>query len=215
MDCDLYSIFIFDCDGVLIDSNNLKLEAAERILSDYPKEVVNAFIGHFRKSFGRSRYDLFREFIEDFLEKPLEQDLYDGLIAAYGEKCTELYLKSPVIEGVGAFLLKHKDKHLYVASGGVESELKSVLSSRGMDQYFNEIHGSPPSKKENVAAIVSKYPGARTLMLGDAHTDFEAAQASGIDFLFCSKYTTDPEGMNVLQKAHGFESVETLEGLLG
>ena len=186
MDCNDYSILIFDCDGVLIDSNNLKLEAAERILSDYPKEAVSGFIANFRKSFGRSRYDLFREFVEDFLEQPFDQNLYDGLIAAYGEKCSELYLKSPVIAGVEAFLSKNKGKTLYVASGGIESELKSVLSAHGL-----------------------------ALMLGDAHTDFEAAQANDIDFLFCSKYTTDAEGMNVLQEKHGFKSVDTLEGVLG
>lgn len=214
MDCDNYSILIFDCDGVLIDSNNLKLEAAEDILSDYPQEVVDRFIGHFRKSFGRSRYDLFREFIEDFLEEPFEQSLYDTLIDAYGKKCSELYLKSPVIEGVEAFLSENKGKTLYVASGGIESELKFVLSSRGLDHYFKEIYGSPPSKRENVAAIVKKHPGARALMLGDAHTDFEAAQANDIDFLFCSKYTTDVEGMTILHKEHGFRAVETLEGLL-
>ena len=215
MDCNDYSILIFDCDGVLIDSNNLKLEAAERILSDYPKEAVSGFIAHFRKSFGRSRYDLFREFVEDFLEQPFDQNLYDGLIAAYGEKCSELYLKSPVIAGVEAFLSKNKGKTLYVASGGIESELKSVLSAHGLDHYFTEIYGSPPSKRENIAAIVKKYPGEKALMLGDAHTDFEAAQANDIDFLFCSKYTTDAEGMNVLQEKHGFKSVETLEGVLG
>ena len=215
MDCDAYNILIFDCDGVLIDANNLKLEAAERILEGFPKSAVARFIAHFKKSFGRSRYDLFREFIENFLEKPFDQELYDKLIEAYGEKCSELYQKSPVIEGVEAFLAKHQDKYLYVASGGIDSELKSVLSSRGMGHYFSKICGSPPSKKENVANILKSHPGARALMVGDAHTDFEAAQASGIDFLFCSQYTTDASGMDALQKEYGFDSVENLGRLLG
>ena len=214
MDCNTYQVIIFDCDGVLIDANNLKLAAAERILEAYPKDAVAAFIDHFRRSFGRSRYDLFREFIEQFLKQPFDQELYDAFIEAYGEKCLELYKESPVIEGVSAFLEKYKDKDLYVASGGIESELKAVLHARGLGHYFNKIYGSPPSKKENVARIVADHPGVNALMVGDAHTDFEAAQASKIDFLFCSKYTTDGPGMEALQQQYGFHSVDTLERLL-
>jgi HAD superfamily hydrolase (TIGR01549 family) len=215
MDCNDYKVLIFDCDGVLIDSNELKLKAAASILSDYDATVVEAFVAHFRKSFGRSRYVLFREFIEEFLGQPFNQTLYDDLVASYGRQCAELYQNAPVIEGAKAFLEKHHGKHLYVASGGLEDELRSVLSSHGMMDYFDQVYGSPPSKKENVARIVRQHSGARALMLGDAHTDFEAAHASGVDFLFCSKYTTDEVTMKQLQNKYGFPSVETLERLLG
>jgi len=38
-----YSAVVFDCDGVIFDSNGLKTQAFRKVLSSYPNDVVDLF----------------------------------------------------------------------------------------------------------------------------------------------------------------------------
>ena len=56
---------IFDCDGVILDSNNFKTKLFKDVLGDYPSDEVESFSDFQKKSFGLSRYKLFEIFLKN------------------------------------------------------------------------------------------------------------------------------------------------------
>ena len=51
-----HKAIIFDCDGVIFDSNKLKITAFREVLSAYPKHLVNDFIKYHKEHGGISSY---------------------------------------------------------------------------------------------------------------------------------------------------------------
>jgi len=57
-----YDYLIFDCDGVILDSNRLKSQAFADALLDEPPERIKAFVRYHKQHGGISRYEKFRYF---------------------------------------------------------------------------------------------------------------------------------------------------------
>jgi len=150
MNIERYNSIILDCDGVIFDTNNLKLEAFRKVLCGFDDQVVNNFIKYFRENFGTSRYELTRVFIEDFLGFECSKELFDEILARYGDECLRLYQKASLTKGFLEFVDKYKNKRIFIASGGDETELKTVFKNRGLDCLFVDILGSPKKKAEIV-----------------------------------------------------------------
>jgi len=68
----------WDFDGVLINSNSIREMGFEKVLSDYPKEKVEALLQFHKANGGLSRYVKFRHFFENILgEKPTAEKLFN------------------------------------------------------------------------------------------------------------------------------------------
>ncbi|MFJ5431523.1 HAD family hydrolase [Pectobacterium actinidiae] len=188
-----YDVFIFDCDGVILDSNQLKLNAMENALGQYPVQYVQSCLDYFSKNFGRSRYLHVEHFLKNIIQcKPENyQNEYDDILNKYAGYCTLLYKEAEINTGFIEFIQQVKiDK--FVASGSDEDELRNVFSERGLDIYFSEIYGSPESKTNNVKKILER-GYTKALMFGDALGDLVAAEKNKIDFIFLSELSTAPD----------------------
>jgi phosphoglycolate phosphatase-like HAD superfamily hydrolase len=79
------------------------------------------------------------------------------------------------------------DEHipLYVASATPVAELKRIIEGRQITGYFKDIYGSPASKGENIAHIVTGggYDPQHVLMVGDALSDYQGAQQNSVPFI--------------------------------
>lgn len=184
-----FDTIILDCDGVIFNSNDLKIEAFRKAIAAYPSSTVSDFIVYFRNNFGTSRYHLARVFIEDFLKIDFDNDLYQEILQDYSKQCVHLYAHADLTEGLMDFLEQNITKKLFVASGSDQNELREVMRLRKLDNYFVDIFGSPKKKSDIVAGITVDYPQA--IMIGDAMSDFQAAQSSNIEFLFMAEYSTN------------------------
>jgi len=193
---DRYSCIILDCDGVIFDSNLLKLEAFKNIFIKYDIKLVDKFIEYFKNNFGTSRYSLVKIFIEDYLKVEFSEKLYHTLLKDYGKQCIELYNKANLTNSFIEFLKKNKDKKMYVASGSDELELNIVFRQRNISYYFEKVYGSPSKKKYLVKAICDKNKGKNVVMIGDAKADYLAAKENKIDFIFMSDYSVSDEMKN-------------------
>jgi len=191
MTLDKYETIILDCDGVIFDSNKLKVNAFRNTLRNYNEDIVNSFIEYFKNNFGTSRYYLIRIFIEEFLRQEFNEELYQKILDSYGKKCVLLYEKADITKHFFKFINKYKDKNLFVASGSAEDELREIFKIRKLDEYFVEIFGSPTKKNEIVKHILKENKNA--VMVGDAKSDMLAAKENNIDFIFMSGYSTNEE----------------------
>ncbi|QOR65474.1 HAD family hydrolase [Cytobacillus suaedae] len=190
-----YDVIIFDCDGVIIEINQLKCEAFGKAVEGYPPDIIEKFVDHCKKTFGVSRYVKFKEFLSDFAKEPVQEEKFNRLVNKYADICKEIYLNANITPGTEQLLseLFNQDKKLYVASGSDEEELNNVFTNRNLSKYFKGIYGSPKTKLECVTNILKGHPNKIAVFIGDAFSDMRTAKDLGIDFIYMSKYTVQSE----------------------
>jgi len=206
-----YDVLIFDCDGVILDSNRLKIEAMQIALvsSGYCNErQVIKCTEFFSANFGTSRFQHVRYFVDNILElsADVQTQAYDSILELYSAQCYELYLRAEVTPGF-LELIRGLSAPCYVASGSVEAELIKVFEARGLSQYFTGIYGAPTPKVDIVRVIRDKYPDASLLMVGDAVSDHKAALCSNIDFIFYAPFSNVTEKMLARADEYNFSVV--------
>ena len=178
---------IFDCDGVILQSNKLKSDAFGDVLRAHDPELVEKFVNWHRRTGGVSRFEKFAVFFRDMLDVPDWEDRTDVACQAFGDRVFNLLCDCPTIPGVKElleFFIK-RETPLCVNTGGAEQEIRSVFQHRGMSSYFSEIFGSPSTKLENMEKIKSlNLLKEGSVYFGDSELDFELAKAYGLEFIF-------------------------------
>ena len=173
---------VFDLDGVLIDSGrdianavNFTLETLG--LPKRPVEQIVSFIGPgaegiLRKSLGSAADSLIDQAL------PIYK-------ARYNEYCV---VETTVYPGIPAMLsqLKSAGKAMAVATNKMEAFTHRILDGLGISQYFDLIIGAesvtrrkPDPQAINLILASLQVPPEKTIVVGDATTDIQAAKAAG------------------------------------
>jgi phosphoglycolate phosphatase-like HAD superfamily hydrolase len=218
MDFDAFDLWIFDCDGVLLDSNEMKSQAFAAALAGYDAQAVTRFLAYQKTTFGMSRFHVMAAFFPEFLGRHAREGEVEAVLERFGRFCAENYPRQPVTSGTLDLLrqLNVRGKRAYIASGSEQTELRATLEQIGLADHFADIFGSPRSKTDLIGDILAIEAGAdpqRTLFLGDATADYRAAAHHGLSFLQVEAFAADPEGMRQLREKAGFPRVETLSDI--
>lgn len=177
---------IFDFDGVLVESVDVKTRAFAEMYRSYGGEIERAVISYHLEHGGRSRHEKFRHYEEQLLGQPLSSDREKKLADTFSRKVKEAVVDAPFVPGAYQFLLNYHEKlSLFVASGTPEEELKEIISRRDMSRFFVSIHGAPARKAEIIRNIceLNGFNSNFVLMVGDSRTDYEGAAAAGVSFI--------------------------------
>ena len=206
-----YRIFIFDCDGVVLDSNYFKIDAMRNALirNNFTNIEVNASINHFKNNFGNSREHHVNEFLKKHRNNDIESsNLAKKIIHDYSHQVKEMYLDCDLTDGFDFIFQNFGSFKKYIASGSNEQELKLVFQRRKLDKYFVGIYGSPQTKTDNIANIIHLNQDVskdEIVMIGDSVSDYQSASKENIGFLGYLKYSLVSKKMLELSKIHDFK----------
>ncbi len=199
---DRYSCAIFDCDGVLLDSNPVKIEAFRVALSGRDPAVVEAFIAEHRRTGGISRFEKLARFFRELAPVDAPEQATAEAVARFGEaarvglsSCAEVPGARALIQAFAA-----RGVAVHVVSGGAQDEVREVLEARGLDEWITGIHGSPTPKHVHLERLRESgdlLPGG--VFFGDARLDMELAEAFGMSFVFVAGVSDWPEGRAVAE----------------
>lgn len=201
---------IFDFDGVLVDSVNVKSRAFARLYRQYGDDVAAAVMRHHESNGGVSRYDKIRHYHKEFLGSVLSDKEVDVWANRFAQFVFSDVCKASMIDGAKEFLDSwHKKLPFFVASATPENELLKIVAHRKMGHYFEGIYGGPKSKDELVKNIITMFnlEPAKTLMIGDALTDYEAAMGSKIAFLGIGENNRFPTNTICMSNLNNLEQV--------
>jgi phosphoglycolate phosphatase-like HAD superfamily hydrolase len=202
-----YELYIFDCDGVILNSNKLKIKAMKNTLESHftTLSLIDECVDYFRMNFGKSRFHHVKYFLDRILIiEPEDKSYLENLILAdFSKQCRSLYLHAELTPGFILFLENCNGKK-YVASGSEQCELRDVFAQRKLEKYFEGVYGSPTPKDELVRCIIEQEQNSNAVMFGDALSDLQAAQKNKIDFVFYSPYSTVQKELITLSKSEKF-----------
>jgi len=187
MNLDGLDAIIFDFDGVLVESVDVKTRAFGALYEKYGEKVVAQVENYHLSHGGVSRFEKFRYFqIEILGEAPLTEREVADLAAAFSDLVMDRVVAAPMVIGAQAFL-DSAGNHLplFVVSGTPTAELDEIIGRRNLDTVFSGTWGSPRSKAENIAELLREHdlPANRCIVIGDAIADLDGARANDVHFL--------------------------------
>lgn len=179
------SLLVFDCDGVLLESVDVKTTAFRETVQEFGPVAADRMVDYHISNGGVSRYKKFEWFYSEVLERKITDNELQTLAGRFQKLAHDGVMSAPMVPGAMACLksLYHQIP-IYVASGAPQEELITVFNARKLTRFFIKIYGSPPSKETLLQRIIDE-EGANpttTLMVGDSSTDLSAAQVCGTMF---------------------------------
>ncbi len=181
-----YDAIVFDFDGVLVESVDVKTKAFAALYAGYGDSIVEKVTEYHLQHGGVSRFEKFRYYHEVLLGKTLTKDEEIQLGNRFSQYVEDAVVESAYVAGVYKFLENyHQLIPLFVASGTPDAELKRIVSRRKMTDYFVSVHGSPAQKGDIIQNILKDhgFKPDRVLMIGDAIADYEGAIVAGVKFI--------------------------------
>ena len=189
---------IYDFDGVICDSVNIKTLAFSKMYEIYGNDIVNKVVNYHHENGGISRFKKIEYFHKNFLNINLTISKINELANEFSNLVVENVIKSNYIEGAYDFIKSNKEKYLqFICTGTPKEEIDIILKERNISHFFNDVFGSPTSKTEIILTILDKYNLNRNelIFIGDALTDYNAADEVGLDFIgIKSNHTEFPNG---------------------
>lgn len=176
---------IFDFDGVITESVDVKTRAFKELFKDYPQSLVSAIEKFHLDNGGMSRFDKFRHIYKNILNKELSEAEFNRLCVDFNKLVVEDVVKAPLVKGVKSFLDSYKDRlPMYIVSATPDSEIKEIVGRKGLEKYFLAVYGSPATKAECIKNVLGRqnHPAKSILFIGDSRNDHHAAQETGVIF---------------------------------
>ena len=210
-----YRAWLFDCDGVILDSNNVKTNAFYELARPFGVEVADAFVSYHKATGGVSRFVKVRHLFETLLGRvQCEADVAAGLVR-FGQLVTDGLQSCAMVPGVEELLDRLTlDVFRGVISGGLESEVQQVLASRGLTSRFDAIRGSPATKDDIFGDLAKEgVLSGGAIFFGDSRYDYEVAERFGVDMVFVSG-VSEFEGWGAYFKGRPVRVVEDLVGIV-
>ena len=122
---------IFDYDGIIAESVQVKTKAFAQIYSSFGKEVVNKVINHHEANGGVSRFEKFKIYHKSFLDKDLSQHQLNQLTEKFSNLVLEKVIASRYVEGVFDFInLNYKDFKFFISTGTPKNEIDIILKRK-------------------------------------------------------------------------------------
>ena len=207
---------IFDCDGVILNSNQLKKQAYyNATFPSYGHELASSLTTYLAKNTGKPRDHFFDYFLKNIVPPGVSGLGFEELLNAVTQEIYKGLMKCEVSPCLFKLREKTPDIKWLVASGGVEKELRDVFKNRSLfDLFDGGIYGGPMTKDEILTSLFNKnhikFP---VLFLGDSKYDYEVARKAKLDFLFVSGWSEFKDWQNYCNR-NKIPSIKSLCDLL-
>ena len=194
---------IFDFDGVILNSVNVKTEAFKELYKQYGSAVVEKVEKYHLENGGISRFEKFKFFHKNFLNIDLNSDEIDQMAKEFSDLVFEKVCNSNFIPGAKEFLkYSYKNYLNFICTGTPQNEIIKILKRKSLSRFFRDVYGSPISKENIISKILKKYNLNKSdvLFIGDAMTDYNAAKLSGIKFIGIENNDTEFPNSTIMVK---------------
>jgi phosphoglycolate phosphatase-like HAD superfamily hydrolase len=194
-----YKTIVFDCDGVILDSNIVKTEAYFRTAKQLgvTDAQAQALVDYHVKLGGVSRYHKFDWFLREVLKQPVTKDAIQTWLDAFAKELEVVLMQCDIAEGLETLKQHTPNATWMILSGGDQQEIRDLFHKRTLpsgkllaDLFEGGLFGSPDNKDEVLAREkASGHLLFPALFVGDSKYDYEAATNAGLDFVFLSDWT--------------------------
>ncbi|WP_322003665.1 HAD family hydrolase [Marinobacter alexandrii] len=186
-----YATLIFDCDGVVLNSNAVKTRAFYQTAIEFGQDAAERMVAYHTANGGVSRFRKFDYFLTQIIAGHDGLPSIHELVDTYAGIVKQGLLDSDVEPTLEMIKDRAPNAKWLIVSGGAQDELRWVFQKKKIDKLFEGgIFGSPDSKEE----ILDREIGLGNivepaLFVGDSKYDYLASKKYDIDFVFVKQWT--------------------------
>lgn len=177
---------IFDFDGVIVESVEIKTTAFAKLFKSEDEDIVKKIIEYHLKNTGVSRFEKFRYIYKEILRKELKDRVFRKLCQRFSELVVDEVVNASYVKGAMEFLKLYSQQYkCFVISATPQDELERILKRRGINHYFIAIFGAPEKKDNTTKKIIDTYNllPKEVIYIGDALSDYKAANLNSVNFI--------------------------------
>jgi phosphoglycolate phosphatase-like HAD superfamily hydrolase len=210
-----YHSLIFDCDGVILDSNKLKTDGFFQVARPYGEAAAEALVTYHTQNGGMSRYRKFEWLFDSFLQRPASPDELEKMAEGFADYVKSRLLTCAITPGLADLKRACGNRPWSIVSGSDEAELRDIFDQRGLTALFDAgIYGSPASKHEIFERhFASGHFAQPAIYFGDSRLDHVVARDFDCDFMFVSGWSEFADWPEYLQ-THDLQHIERLADMV-
>ncbi len=176
----------WDFDGVIKDSIEAKTNAFRFIFSNSKEGVIKKIISHHQENGGMSRYEKIPLYLQwsglSYDTNNVEN--YCNKFSAFAKK---MVIDSPWVDGARDFIEKRHNQGLLniIVTATPQNEIEDIIDTLQIKKMFTGVYGSPLNKTNSLkfALAEKKIDYDKSIMVGDAKTDYGAARDNKVKFI--------------------------------
>lgn len=175
---------VFDFDGTLVDSNEIKWSGFEHVFSEYGGRIAE-IRAYCRGSNHTIRGDKFRFVCEQILHVEYTVERERSLHERYAAYTTEGVARAPEIPGAAQFVRRMNDRPTALLSSTPHAILLEILGRRDWLSMFKVVQGAPVVKRDWLERYRAAIGCAAhdILFFGDTAEDAASAREFGCEFV--------------------------------
>lgn len=188
------NFLVFDFDGVLADSVDIKTKAFAEIYQEYGDDVVHKVVSHHLNN-GMSRFRKIKFYHQEFLGKRITHPEIILLAKRFSSLVVNKVINSQEIPGASIFLniYSKSDKECAINSASPQIEIQKIIQKKGLNDHFSAVLGSPSSKYDNFIKLFNLFNcnSSELIFFGDSYSDYLAAKNVNVPFIAVGKNILD------------------------
>ncbi len=193
IDIKKYKSIVFDCDGVVLDSNVVKTEAYFRTAKNLgaTDAQAQALVDYHVRLGGISRYHKFDYYLREIVHQPVTDDAIQSLLSEFARELEVGLMECNVADGLIVLRDATPQANWMILSGGDQQEIRTLFAKRHLAHLFDGGLFGSPDNKDTVLAREKANGNLQlpALFIGDSKYDYEAATRADLDFVFLSDWT--------------------------
>ncbi|MEZ4923803.1 MAG: HAD hydrolase-like protein [Crocinitomicaceae bacterium] len=169
---------LYDFDGVIKESTEIKTIAFEKLYAPYGTDVAEKVVQHHISHGGISRFEKFKLYHKNYLGIDLNEEQINELADQFSAIVLDQVIQSNYVKGALESIQRLSEKcDQFIVTGTPQNEIELITNSLNISQYFKGILGSPKDKITLSQEILDQYgyQSNEVLFIGDASTDYKAA----------------------------------------
>ena len=193
-----YKTIVFDCDGVVLNSNKVKVNAycQVAIQNGGSDAQAQAFVDHHIAKGSFPRNGKIEYYLKNIKQEAVTPKKIAQYIQSFEEILDKTLMECEIASGLLALKTATPNARWMLLSGGDQAELRRIFPRRFVenrnlaDLFEAGIFGGPDIKEDVLSReITNKNISLPALFLGDSKYDYQAASRAGLDFVFLSDWT--------------------------
>jgi len=189
-----HEVLVFDFDGTLVDSNQIKSDGFGYAFADCA-ECVSKIPQVLAKLKGRTRYEIVGALADsiDGLSGPERGSEVARRLESYSTWVEDRIVETARLSPAGELLERwHAHASLYICSLTPSRYLMAIVDRIGWRRFFLDVAGHPLEKGKMLATVVARHgvEPKNVLMVGDSDED-EGAAAEARTAFFRIRRTSD------------------------